>query len=838
MNSDFIYIDPNKIPPRRSVKKNSSRGVKLHRTPPVYEPADFEETVETESGSDFGVPPGEFQIHFAAHQPADLSSDPESAPALPVGAPTPKTVGTVEPKELDPLTHEIFFAPRPRPFPAPPPFKPENVFKFDLDDLPAEKPATVASAPAPKEQPASTESREDILAELERIDSMDAELFKKIKRVNSPTRASHVNYARDLSGEEIKQLSPGIRLHLLKWRQSAEKNICSDAARRGDSAKDISRAEDDWFQVKLAAADRVSKIKQIPSKDFEEVLPDSKSEYDFDAADRDDDGKKIKIFIASVFLALVPLAAGVFLFSGKDNFLKNAINTINAKVLSSSSFVLVNSESSTTFPGISKIVSQLEKTGAAEEVGSFFDEFLTKNSSFGWLNIFKKKEVGRSASIEGLDLLEKAKEKISSLGQAGLKPVEDDLGDEITSLNFWQQFLSQGRQYLIVLVDPDVSRPIGGKPSGYAIVKSTGEGLETAGSGKFLALDAASDLKKIPPFPVQVFSTTWMPSDAGWFFDFTESGKTLADFFEGITQLKVDGVIMVSRDFLKDLSFRESLIFDMDSPNWFYGLVDALERKPNHRWTGMADDFEKAVKSHKIQFYFKDAFMQGYALNSGWLASTKISSNKEDALGITMATFQGQGPDLELIESRNSVSADGSVLVRLSVMARQNSAGGSKNYFKIYIPKNSEILTADGFSQKEKIPKFEYLANSFTPDSRIGNYTPFPDDKSNAETFEESGLAVVGGWVDAVAQERRKISIEYNLPFKLSVKNNHIVYLLNMWRPSQSDDVPFRFNLLPQDGLEIVSLEPNGFVSENLGEYQGSLSGDLKLTATLSSVSE
>jgi len=373
---------------------------------------------------------------------------------------------------------------------------------------------------------------------------------------------------------------------------------------------------------------------------------------------------------------------------------------------------------------------------------------------------------------------------------------------------------------------------VGGKPVSYAIVKSNGEGLETTGSGKFLALDAASDLKRIPPEPVQVFSTSWMPSDSGWFFDFSESGETFADFFENITQLKIDGVLAVSKNFLKDVGFRESLIFDIESPNWFYGLVEALERKPNHRWIGLADELKKALESHKAQFYFRDAQMNGYARDSGWLVSAKVSEG-DDVLGIAWATFHGSGMSLELVESRNSIDSDGSVFENLNIMMKQESSGASKNYFKIYIPKGSEVVKVSGFSEKEKIPEFDYASRGFAADYRVKQNVSGSDESWNVDIFEESGLAVVGGWIDAKPQERKKISLEYNLPFKLASNDGRLNYKMKVFRPLQNEDTPFRFNLLPKKGVEILSLEPDGFVSENLGEYQGALNSDLNLSASL-----
>ena len=815
MSSDFIFVDPSKIPPRRSVREGGSRNVKIRRIPQTRESFDPEEEHELEIPPEFVLNPGEFQVHFASHGAADNP--------LPFVS-----------EDSDPITQEIFLAPRNN--------RPEAVIQHSQAPI-FEFKKEEAFAPESKEKIKAvqvsseiteledTNSREAILAELERIDSSDAELFKKIKRLNMPRRENRIDLAQSLSESEIKKLPPGIRLRLLKQRMFGNnKEVVFE--NRGDfsEAEDYARAESDWFQINLSASDRVSRLKDMAENRKEEISA-GVTEEDFEKLDYRG-SKSPRTFMAVVLMALIPLSASVFLFSNRENFFKSAFGSINSKLLGSSSFVIINSQGSSVFPEVSEAKSKLEGSGVPEEAGIFFDKFFEENSSFNWLNIFKKKAIGQSAKIGGLEFLEKAKELIKSVANPSIDPVKKDLDKEISKFNFWQQFLAEGKQYLVVLVDPEIARPIGGKPVSYALIKSNGEGLETTGSGKFLALDAASDLKKIPPEPVRIYSTAWMPSDSGWFFDFSDSGETFIEFFENATQLKVDGVISISKDFLKEASFKESLIFDIESPNWFYGLVEALERKPSHRWTGIAGELEKAIESHKAQFYFKDSDMNGYAVNSNLLVSSKISDN-EDALGIAWATFQGSGMALELVESRNSVDKDGSVSESLNVMAKQGASGLSKNYFKIYIPKGSEILKISGFSQKEKTPEFDYFSKGFLPDSRINPSVTASDESWNADIFEESGLMVIGGWIDAKSQERKKISLEYNLPFKLSRKNDYLIYKMKVFRPLQSEDAPFRFNLLPGDGVEIISLDPNGFVSENLGEYQGTLGSDINLSASL-----
>lgn len=816
MTPDFIFVDPNKIPPRRSVKYGGScHNVKLRRIPKARENFEVGDNNEEDEASfpEFVLNPGEFQVHFASHSEENFQEDEVKEKADPL---------------TDPLTEEIFFAPKPRPLPSPPP-----VFESTSGNIPYSPNENLNPVQASSIFNGGEESRDEILAELEKIDLSDAELFKKIKRLNAPKRSSKVNLAGSFQNKSEENANREIKMRFFRQKVFGGNHKVFFDSEDGFDQSAV-RAQDDWFQVRLSANEKISRIKNL-AEEVKNEKYDGFGEEEFEIQNRrgKNEKKDPRVFIAILFIILIPAVASVFLFSSRQNFFKNFFSSINSKLLGSSSFVIVNSENSLVFPGVSEAKAKLAGSGVSEETGTFFDNFFEENSSFGWMNIFKKKAVGQSAGINGLDFLEKAKENIKSVSNPSLDSVGKDLEKEIAKLDFWNRFLSLGNQYLVVLNDSGIQRPSGGKPIGYAVVRSDGERLETIGSGKFLVIDAASGLKIIPPDPIKPFSTAWLPSDSGWFLDFSESGKTFAVFFEDATQLKVDGVLSLDKIFLKEVSFRESLIFDIESPNWFYGFVGAIERKPNYRWAGLADELGKAVKSRKIQFYFRDERMNKYARDFDWFVSANVPE-KNDALGVRWAAFEGNGIELELIESRVGVNSDGSLFENLNVMMKQETSGASKSYFKIYIPKNSEITKVSGFSEKEKIPEFDYIGGGFVSDRRIKKTLSVSDESWNADVFEESGLTVVGGWIDAGAGERKKISLEYKPPFKLSRDSKGVLtYNSKIFKPLQDSDVPFRFNLLPKEGVEIISLEPNGFITENLGEYQGTLGSDLNLSASL-----
>lgn len=758
MDSDFVFVNPNKIPPRRLVKKTLSSD-----RPGAYKASHGLPEKNLEDAPDFDFLSD--SVYLAK----------ESAASLP-----------------DPLTRSIWGE-----FSPPEPGISGALAPFSSDEPP----------------PSPTASRAALLAELENIDKNDAELLRQIHRVSKPTRTSPLTFASARADFKNTRDNSDLKINVFKKESSL----------KGDRV-DYYRAENDWFQVNLAAPERIDRLKKY-ARDRAE-----KNEDITDGFQPEESGLKFKTFLATLVLFFVS-ATVFFIYSRENNFLKSALAGLNSKLLSSASFTLVNTEENSMFPKLFEIRSQIKRSGVSDSAAQAISDFLEKNASFDWFNIFKKKGSGGGFTLVGFDSLEKAKNTITASAAAGIKDLNLQLEKQTLAFEFWNRIFLPEKKYLVVVTDEERPWPGAAKPQSYVVVNTIASGLEVINSAKISSLDAAFNLKIMPPEPVKVASTAWLPSESFWFLDFEDSAKTFINFFENTTSAKIDGIIVFSRSFLKDLSFKENLVFNIDSPNWFYGLTDAVSRKPAGRWVSLAQAMEKALYSNKVQFYFKDDFLEKFVLNSGWSSKVHVSQ-REDFLGVGWASIKDGSLGLDLVEYRSNVFEDGSVMARINILLRQDANGvGSQNYFKIYLPQGSQPLKAEGFSPRVKIPEFEYARQGFSADARIK--PPEKSEIENLDVFEESGLTVVGGWINLKSADRSALSLEYLLPFKLDRKNTIASYHLRVARPHQNEDVPFRFVMTPEKNIKLISLDPDGFVSENLGEYQGNLSQNLQLQAGL-----
>ncbi|MDP3799985.1 MAG: DUF4012 domain-containing protein [bacterium] len=794
MSSDFVFIDPNKIPPRRSVKPAISGRFKIRKISSKVWEKNYEEEIESQEE----VP--EFNLLDSVLPENNIAAQVSS---------------------IDPLSQAIFMSEK-------------VVFNSTNNYLPQ----TIVKNEIKTEE----DFRKELLAEIENIYAKDDELSRRINKMSSISRSVPMQLVSpSLISKDIDD-NGNLKIHIAP-KQDFYKNFGDkDTYVAEDSVKkdlvEHYRAESDWFQVSSTVPSRVSDLKKYYENKDRRNLNSQQVKFDLSKKGK---GSGLKSILGYLTLSVIPVSLSYFLISGgfslssfasgSGDFVKTALGGVNSKLLSTSSFTLVNSKESEIFPQLTEFNSQIKEAGLGKELSDNIENFLQKNAEFSWFNIFKSKSINNNFSIIETESLAKVKNALNTLSvnNKNLIRLSSGFSNYLSIVSFWNQVLVPDKNYLIVVLNSDRSWPGGGEPKNYVVVSTSKEGLETVSSGKFSELDAAFDLKVVPPDPIKVASTSWLPSQSFWFMDFKESAKTITNFFENTSGKRIDGVVAVNENFLKNLSFKESLTLDTSSPSWFYGFYEAFGRKPAGRWVSLANILNSGLSSHDVQFYFKDTSLEKFVEGSGW--STKVASeNSKDVLGVSWASIKGGSLNLELAEYRTQIFQDGSIVVKLNLMVRQNTGDESLNYLKVYLPKGAQVLKAEGFSAKEKIPEFSYAVKGFSSDKRISNFTG--SKAGDIDTFDESGNGVIGGWINLKRNERNTINLEYISAIKISRTEGKGDYALKVIRPSQKDNIPFRYVITPQEGVIIESLEPNGFVSQNLGEYQGNISQDLNLIST------
>ena len=317
--------------------------------------------------------------------------------------------------------------------------------------------------------------------------------------------------------------------------------------------------------------------------------------------------------------------------------------------------------------------------------------------------------------------------------------------------------------------------------------------------------------KVIPPLPLQYVTPDWETRDSNWFLDFPMSAQKAIDFLIKSGEVyKVDGVIAVTPEVLLDLlkitgpiEMKEYNVV-ITEENFLEVVQQEVEvnydkelNKPKQILADLApiiiervsesDDYLtlmdimiSSLKSKDLMFYTKNKKAQELLEEHNFAGRIGYKDSKSnvlnDYLSIAFANLGGGKTDAYTkneVDTRTTIEQDGSV-VREVVITRKHNGGNTgyewydKNnygYAKIYVPKGSAILDAEGFANAPKL-KTDYEGKGYVKDNDVERIesTLVKDLNSKTDIFEESGFTVFGNWYFIRPGETSSFSVKYKLP--------------------------------------------------------------------------
>ena len=93
------------------------------------------------------------------------------------------------------------------------------------------------------------------------------------------------------------------------------------------------------------------------------------------------------------------------------------------------------------------------------------------------------------------------------------------------------------------------------------------------------------------------------------------------------------------------------------------------------------------------------------------------------------------------------------------------------DYLRIYVPKDSRLISSYGFDTiaPELFANFETINYAADPDLAIIEHKKEIDGQSKTEIFMENDKTVFANWLKTEPGQTKKITINYQLPFKLDL---------------------------------------------------------------------
>ncbi|MEK7203163.1 MAG: DUF4012 domain-containing protein [Patescibacteria group bacterium] len=418
------------------------------------------------------------------------------------------------------------------------------------------------------------------------------------------------------------------------------------------------------------------------------------------------------------------------------------------------------------------------------------------------------------------------------------------------------------KRYLLVFQNNAELRASGGFIGSFALLDfSNGKlkNIEAPGNGSYDIKAGILD-KIIAPQPLQLIAPQWYFWDANWWADWPASANKLMWFYEKSDGPTVDGVISftptVIENLLKiigpiDLTEQYGIVFDAD--NFWIKTQTLAEQKADktnqpkkiindlmnkiiaelparinkNNLTSLLKITDQLFNSKQILFYFTDIDLENKIIELGWDGGFK-ETNK-DYLAVINTNIAGGKSDRKIEETINhqaKIMSDGTIIDTVKItrthtaVAREPFSGvRNVDWMRIYTPKGSQLLSAQGFKAVNEI-YFKKPDSSWQVDQDIfktENNTEI-DETSGTKIYKELNKTVFANWSQVDPGQSAVITLEYKLPFKInkiiepinySTTDKIISHALSLINPGQKQLFPYSLLIQKQPGAKADQITAN-----------------------------
>lgn len=418
------------------------------------------------------------------------------------------------------------------------------------------------------------------------------------------------------------------------------------------------------------------------------------------------------------------------------------------------------------------------------------------------------------------------KEKISLLEMS-----LNELNDIIKNVKIFLGFEYDTR-YLLIFQNNTEMRGSGGFVGSFAMIDFRNgkiKNLEIPGGGSYDTEGGLYDLVRSPE-PLQLINPQWHFWDANWWPDWEMSAKKLMWFFEKSNGPTVDGVIGFTPtvmekilDIIGEIDMSENYGVSISSENFWHITQDIVEEKQitiknstdediasttiinieNNPKQIIKDMFQiiidrlsenlnkdmflkllnttlNSLNEKHILFYFNNEILSQKITEFGW--NGKIKDSMYDYLMVVNTNIAGQKTDKVIKEEiilNTEITDEGEVFNTLKIIRQHNGIKHEKytgvrnvDWMRIYVPQNSELIFAEGFSAPNE-NYFERPENNWEidPDILKTEGLAIEHEVSRTKIYKEQNKTVFANWAMVDPGETTTITLKYKLPFRVNTKD-------------------------------------------------------------------
>lgn len=405
---------------------------------------------------------------------------------------------------------------------------------------------------------------------------------------------------------------------------------------------------------------------------------------------------------------------------------------------------------------------------------------------------------------------EKFQEPLKIL-QSELPKVEEDFQQIYSFLENFEKLVGQDqlKRYLILFQNNTEIRPTGGFLGTFALIdfdRGKIKNFEMPAGGTY-SLRSGLSVNVLPPKQLFVAQLPWQFHDANWFADFPTSAKKLAWFYENSGGSSIDGLIALNFELfplilekigpLEFIDYQKVLTaenFNLEIRKAIEGrkewtkprqflvdltpvLIKSILRQESEKIFAIANLIKEGLEKKQIQFYFFEPSVQEFfAVNN---LDGRIKETLKDYLLVVAINVNGaktEGVIEQNIFYQTELQIDGSLISTLKIQRKHHGqpeqfivGKTDLSYLKVYLPKGSVFLGAQGFVKKEMTKKLE---EKLVPDEdllRIEKEISI-DELSGTRITEEFGKTCFSNFLELNPGETKEASFKYLLPFKLNLR--------------------------------------------------------------------
>ncbi|MDP3970267.1 MAG: DUF4012 domain-containing protein [bacterium] len=188
--------------------------------------------------------------------------------------------------------------------------------------------------------------------------------------------------------------------------------------------------------------------------------------------------------------------------------------------------------------------------------------------------------------------------------------------------------------------------------------------------------------------------------------------------------------------------------------------------------------FYNSLIEKDLLVYFNDPFIQNEMSSLGWTGELKDTSN--DYLMVVDTNIAGGKTDHKIsvtIEHEATIQESGKIIDKVTVTRMHDGASGDEledvknmDYIRFYVPEGSNLISSEGFTQPARNLLLEPEENYVLDEDLVAiSGDTLIDENSSTRINNELGKTVFGNWIETSPGETSKVTIEYELPFRIDM---------------------------------------------------------------------